>query len=279
MEAVRHMPYGIQQPAVSGQILQLESDLGTKLFQRRPFELTPAGQELFAFVQPFFENVEVVGDKLRGGLAQTLRLAAPLIAFRHHLPEILQELRRKFPRLKLTLREGNQPTVAGWIERQEVDLAITLLDGREPTTLNRESLLSLSVVFLVPRKHPAKTSEDILSLVVNGNDVPQLVTMSNVELAPRALQELLKRRGLEWPLGIEVTAADLIDVYVETGFGIGLTVAAPGREFSKGLRGIPVDGIAPIELAALWKGNLTPVTQELLVQLKNHARILGSTAT
>jgi DNA-binding transcriptional LysR family regulator len=43
MEAVRNMPYGIQQPAVSGQSLQLESDLGLKLFNRRPFELSRRG--------------------------------------------------------------------------------------------------------------------------------------------------------------------------------------------------------------------------------------------
>ena len=53
--AVRNMPYGIQQPAISAQVIQLENDLGMTLFQRRPFELTPAGVELFAFVQPFFE--------------------------------------------------------------------------------------------------------------------------------------------------------------------------------------------------------------------------------
>ena len=41
--AVRKMPYVIQQPAVSGQILQLERELGVKLFNRRPFALTPAG--------------------------------------------------------------------------------------------------------------------------------------------------------------------------------------------------------------------------------------------
>ena len=41
--AVRKMPYGIQQPAVSGQMLQLEAELGVKLFNRRPFALTPAG--------------------------------------------------------------------------------------------------------------------------------------------------------------------------------------------------------------------------------------------
>ena len=272
MEAVRNMPYGIQQPAVSGQILQLETDLGTKLFQRRPFELTAAGKELFAFVQPFFENVEVVGEKLRGGVSQSLKLAAPLIALRHYLPGILQDLRQKFPRLKLTLREGNQPTVAGWIERQEVDLAITLLDGRESSSLNQRLLLPLTAVFLVPRKHPAKTSEDVITALASGNDVPQLVSMSNVELAPRSLQELLKRRDLEWPATIEVTAADLVDVYVEAGFGIGLTIAVPGREFSKALRAIPVEGIPPIQLAALWKGEATGIMQDLLVRLESAAR-------
>jgi hypothetical protein len=39
--AVRNIPYGIQQPAVSGQIAKLEESLGTKLFQRRLFALSP----------------------------------------------------------------------------------------------------------------------------------------------------------------------------------------------------------------------------------------------
>ncbi len=56
--AVRNIPYGIQQPAVSGQIAKLEESLGTKLFQRRPFALSPAGLELFEFIKPFFDNVE-----------------------------------------------------------------------------------------------------------------------------------------------------------------------------------------------------------------------------
>src|SRR4029450_3771537 len=48
--AVRKMPYGIQQPAVSGQIARLEEALGAKLFNRRPFSVLPAGAELFEFI-------------------------------------------------------------------------------------------------------------------------------------------------------------------------------------------------------------------------------------
>jgi DNA-binding transcriptional LysR family regulator len=39
MPAVRNIPYGIQQPAVSGQVAQLEEDLDVTLFHRRPFSL------------------------------------------------------------------------------------------------------------------------------------------------------------------------------------------------------------------------------------------------
>ena len=64
-EAVRNMPYGIQQPAVSSQIIQLEEFLGVTLFQRRPFELTPAGDELYQFAAPFFGNLARMTEKLQ----------------------------------------------------------------------------------------------------------------------------------------------------------------------------------------------------------------------
>ena len=47
MPAVRNIPYGIQQPAVSAQVAQLEEFLGVTLFQRRPFALTPEGEASF----------------------------------------------------------------------------------------------------------------------------------------------------------------------------------------------------------------------------------------
>ena len=55
--AVRNMPYGIQQPAVSGQIARLEEALGAKLFNRRPFSLLPAGVELFELVKPCYTTM------------------------------------------------------------------------------------------------------------------------------------------------------------------------------------------------------------------------------
>ena len=44
------MPYGIQQPAMSSQVAQLEEFLGVTLFQRRPLALTPPGKSCFNFI-------------------------------------------------------------------------------------------------------------------------------------------------------------------------------------------------------------------------------------
>ena len=74
--AVRNIPYGIQQPAVSAQIARLEEGLGIKLFQRRPFMLTPAGTELFEFIEPFFGGLEKVEKTIRATAQPQLRIAA-----------------------------------------------------------------------------------------------------------------------------------------------------------------------------------------------------------
>ncbi len=96
-EAVRNIPYGIQQPAISGQVAQLEEYLGATLFQRRPFALTPAGEKLYRFVQPFFSNLDSVASELQGGKIRQIRIGASTIVLRDHLPELFQNVRKRFP--------------------------------------------------------------------------------------------------------------------------------------------------------------------------------------
>ena len=75
--AARHMPYGIQQPAISAQILQLEDSLGVTLFHRRPFKLTREGTQLYQYIEPFFGGLKELAEKLRGGAETRLRIATP----------------------------------------------------------------------------------------------------------------------------------------------------------------------------------------------------------
>src|SRR5579871_6271998 len=103
-EAVRNIPYGIQQPAVSGQIARLEEYLGSPLFQRRPFALTPAGRKLYDFIAPFFSGLDELDTELQGKAVPRIRIGSSDIVFRDHMPALLQAMRKKFPRLNVALR-------------------------------------------------------------------------------------------------------------------------------------------------------------------------------
>ena len=279
MEAVRNMPYGIQQPAVSGQILQLESDLGLKLFNRRPFELTPAGHELFAFVRPFFSNVESVSEKIRGGSTQTLRMAAPATVLRDHLPGVLQSLQQLFPKLRLTLRDAHQPLVESWIDRHEIDFAVTIIEGQPPSGLLCEHLIDLVPVFLVPKTSRFKTSTDLLDALASGSlddSLTPLIALPPNVCRPRPLRTLLAERNLEWPPAIEVNSLDLVETYAAAGFGTGLSIALPGSRLSPKIRQIPITELPPLCIGALWRGKPTALIEALLAELRARARSFAS---
>src|SRR6185369_6802035 len=152
MEAVRNIPYGIQQPAVSGQIAQLEESLGVTLFQRRPFSLTPAGKKLFDHIQPFFANLDALESESSGGEARHVRIGASVTVLRDHLPELLQNLRGKFPSLKVGLREGHHPELESLLLKEQIDLAITLVEKNSAPGVHSLPLIELPLVLLVEKK-------------------------------------------------------------------------------------------------------------------------------
>jgi DNA-binding transcriptional LysR family regulator len=261
-EAVRHMPYGIQQPAISGQVIQLEEFLGLTLFHRRPFALTPAGEELYQFIRPFFDNLGPMAEKLRGGEAQHLRVAASEIVLRDHLPGILQEARCSFPNLRVTLREGYHPEVVTWLERQEIDLAIGLLgNGKLQAGIQARPMLKLPLVLMVHKTNKLKSAEELWQ---EDRIRETLITVPSNEPICRAFQEGLARRKVDWFSGIEVSTVDLVQTYVVNGYGIGVTVGVPKQKYHPQVRLIPLHDFPMTTFGALWQGRRTPILETML---------------
>ena len=270
-EAARNMPYGIQQPAISAQLLRLEDDLGVKLFTRRPFSLTPPGKKLYQFIEPFFSNLERVGAALQPEATPYLRIGAPELVFRDHLPGLLNDLRARFPRLKLSLRSGYQHQLEAWLEAREIHLAVTPLETNPPNSIKMVSLLHLPLVLLVPRRSPVKAVEDLWT---RDKIEEPLVCLPPSETVSKNFQEGLARIGVDWPPGIEASSLDLISTYVLNGYGIGLSVAVPGQPFPPRLRALPLEGFKPVELGVLWSGALNPLENTLLEEIQRRAASL-----
>jgi DNA-binding transcriptional LysR family regulator len=271
-EGVRHMPYGIQQPAMSAQIIQLEESLGVTLFQRRPFALSAAGQELYEFARPFFDNLSSTADRLRGGVSQQIRIGASEVVLRDYLPAALQETRKKFPKLKLTLRTGYHPQLCSWLEEQQLDLVITVLEQKAPAGVRVTGLLSLPPVLVVRRDSGITSAEELWKR--DRIDEP-LITLPAHEPVCRSFEQGLRRRGVDWFPSIEVSTLKLVETYAAHGYGIGLTVAIPKQKVLPPLRVLPLEGFELMRLGALWNGKPTPVMQAFLHTIEEMARTLA----
>ena len=260
-EAVRNMPYGIQQPAMSAQNIELEEFLGVTLFHRRPYSLTPAGEELYAFIRPFFEGLQPMANKLRGGVAQHIRIGASEIVLRDHLPGVLQLLRTRFPKLKVTLREGYQPQLEAWLNARELDVAVTLLDGKPPTGIQTQPLIKLPIVLMVHRDSPLKSAEQLWK---RDRIEESLISLPMNETIYKNFQKGLARLGVDWFTSIEVSTVDLVETYVANGYGIGVSLIVPKAKRRPGIRVLPLEGFEPVTIGAAWQGKMTPILRALV---------------
>jgi DNA-binding transcriptional LysR family regulator len=268
MGAVRNIPYGIQQPAVSSQIAQLEEFLGTTLFQRRPFALTPAGEKLHQFIQPFFANLDKVAADLQGGQTRQFRIGASTIVLRDHLPQLLRAVNRKFPGLKMSLREGFPAQLEALLQKDEIDLAITLLEKKPPPGTHSLALLELPLVLLVEKNSRLTSAEELWR---RDKIEEPLVCFPPGEPLGKIFQKKLGELGVDWFPGIEASSADLIETYVANGLGIGVSVAIPKKPLPATVRMLPLDNFPPVTIGALWRGRKTPLLQTFLDELQVRA--------
>lgn len=272
MPAVRNIPYGIQQPAVSAQVAQLEEFLGVTLFQRRPFALSPEGVKLFSYVEPFFANLDKITGELQGGQARHLRVGASTIVLRDHLPQLLTGVRKRFPGLKVSLREGYPVQLESLLARDEVDVVITMVDRKPPAGFHLLVLMELPMVLLVPQGSPVKSAADLWQR--DKIDEP-LICLPAGEALSKNFQAKIFSLGVEWFPTMEASSADLIETYVQSGLGIGVSVKLPGKALPKQVRSVALEGFPPAVVGALWRGKKSPLLEAFLDMATARAREIG----
>jgi DNA-binding transcriptional LysR family regulator len=268
-EAVRNIPYGIQQPAVSGQVAQLEEYLGVTLFQRRPFALTPAGEKVYHFIQPFFANLDALASELQGGKARQIRIGASTIVLREHLPEVFLNIRKRFPNLKISLREGYPAEFENLLLKEELDLAVTAIEKKPPPGLHSVSLVELPLVLLVEKASRVTAADQLWA---RDKIEDPLICLPSVEAICKNFQQGLARLGVDWFPGMEVSSIDLLETYVAGGFGIGVSVQAPKAPPSPHVRVVPLPNFAPVILGVLWRGKTSALLQAFLDEFQLRAK-------
>jgi len=179
-------------------------------------------------------------------------------------------MKKQFPKLKVTLREGYQPELESGVAKNELDVAITVLNSKPPSGVHALPLFNLPLVLLVPKNSPIKSAEELWE---RDKIDETLISLPTNEIICKNFQAGLRRLDVDWFTGIEVSTIALVETYVANGYGIGLSVVIPQTKF-KGVRALSLDGFEPVTFGVFWHGKTTPVLQALVTTIQHAAKAL-----
>lgn len=143
---------GTSQPQISRQLSELERACGGRLFQRtgRGVILTELGQRVAPRVRAWLASTDQLVNEVRtsaGTPIGTVRLGT-LPSTAHPLAtQLYYQLKKEYPLVRLSVREGQGAQLETWLEDGSVDLAI--LYRTSPTPRNGDTYLVATPTYLV----------------------------------------------------------------------------------------------------------------------------------
>jgi DNA-binding transcriptional LysR family regulator len=202
-----------------------------------------------------------MASELQGGKARQIRIGASTIVLREHLPEVFQNVRRRFPNLKILLREGYPMEFENLLQKEELDLAVTTIEKKPAPGLHSVALVKLPLVLLIPKSSGVTAASQLWQ---QDKIEEPLICLPAAEAICKNFQRGLARLGVDWFPSMEVSSLDLIETYVANGFGIGLSVAVPQTKLAPNVRVAPLPDFAPVVLGVLWRGKTSALLQAFL---------------
>jgi DNA-binding transcriptional LysR family regulator len=210
---------GIGQPTVTTHIQQLETELGTQLFDRvrRPIQLTAAGGRLFELAAPLVGGVdglvEAVADSEAAG---PVRIGSTYDMVPHTLLNVVKAFVVSHPHVHLRIRSGSAREVVHMVDEGEVDLGIVPGPEEHPM-LEFVGLFAYERVLITPLGHPL-TRQAINSL----DQIARfpLILRRQGTSTRTLLEREFQRHGLSYEIVVELDSMDIIKRYVALGLGI-----------------------------------------------------------
>lgn len=212
---------GVSQPTLSMQIAELEKRLGVTLAERGRGGalLTAAGRDAALRAREILRSVEELKESAAGartGMGGRLRLGVLPTIGPYLLPHILPALHRRYPDLRLYVREDFPGPLETGLLDGRFDLLITSLPvdlgGIETEPVFREELM-----LALPSDHPAARKAKVPRDALGGENILALELGHRYHQQVRALSEEL---GAQILPDFEGTSLDTLRQMAAMGTGV-----------------------------------------------------------
>lgn len=219
--AARAFPYPITQPAVHQQVKKLEREVGVTLFERvgkDRMQLTPAGEHLYRFIEPFFRDLPAVARAVQTGeYSGRLAIHAEALILRDLLPAWIKRLRRKRPNVLVDMRELTEVSLKG-LRDGSADIIVAHLPQIEDDIATIE-VARVHPFLVMPRDHPLASKSRLN--IADFADEPFVAY--HEDLMIHSLQmRALHSYGVTPTQTITTSSAEAILGFVESGLGYSL---------------------------------------------------------
>ncbi len=213
------------QPGVSKAIIELEEELGIDIFTRhgkRIRGLTEPGKQVLKSVETILQEIEGlkrIGKEFASQDSGSFTIATTHTQARYSLPTVVQAFAQKFPKVRLSLLQGNPKQVADMVLNDQADLAIATEAIADIDGLVSLPCFQWEHMVVVPPSHPLAASK---SITLEELATYPLITYDAAFAGRNKIDLAFQRRGLKPDVVLEAIDADVIKTYVELGMGVGI---------------------------------------------------------
>jgi DNA-binding transcriptional LysR family regulator len=146
----------LSQPAASQQLRDLERTLGLRLLDRAKGRIIPtrAGEAILEAARrarSAAEDIVAAANEFRDGEAGRVRLGTGATACTYLLPDILARVKRRMPRLEVTVATGNTRDMLDRLEAGALDVALVTQPVRASRAVVQTRLMADPLLALVPQ--------------------------------------------------------------------------------------------------------------------------------
>ena len=210
--------------AVSKRILDLEKSVGVDLFYRKKsgVELTPAGLEMQKHCTKIFNSINIMDESIKeyslisSGIVRVTANSSSITQF---LPEDLATFSKKFPKIKIKLKEKTSREVISSVKESLTDIGVFSEHVENTERLRVIDYKNDTLVLVVPEYHPLVSN---LTVKIKDFIEFEMVGLEKGSSLQAMIDKQVQKQNLKIKKKLETVSFEGIRGMVEAGLGIAI---------------------------------------------------------